>query len=112
MSHVQTLVLATAWGAVACGCQQLPGRCDQLLQQSVSGDQGGLSADRSRLLSDLVSATGRELPTGVDLFRSDAVLAEVLTHNNNIDSQLHTYIAYKHQVIQLNQLIFKDISIL
>lgn len=65
------------------GCRRLPGRCDQLLQQSVSGDERRLSVDGSRLLSGLVSATGRELLTGGDLSGSDAVLAEILTHNNN-----------------------------
>lgn len=69
--------------------QQLPGRCDQLLQQRVSGDQSRLSADGSRLLSGLVSAAGRELLTGGDLSGSDAVFAEILTNTNNDLHQLH-----------------------
>lgn len=61
----------------------LPGRCDQLLQQSVSGDQRCLSVDGSCLVPELVPATRRELVTGGDASGGDAVLAKVLSHNNN-----------------------------
>lgn len=56
----------------------LPGRCDQLLQQSVSGDQGSLGVDGSRFIPELVPASRRELVTGGDPSGGDAVLAEVL----------------------------------
>lgn len=64
----------------------LPGRCDQLLQQSVSGDQGSLGVDGSRFIPELVPASRRELVTGGDSSGGDAVLAEVLEHNNNDNS--------------------------
>lgn len=61
----------------------LPGRCDQFLQQSVSGDQRCLSVDGPCLVPELIPATRRELVTGGDAFGGDAVLAKVLPHNNN-----------------------------
>lgn len=61
----------------------LPGRCDQLLQQSVSGDQGSLGVDGSRFIPELVPASRRELVAGGDPSGGDAVLAEVLEHNDD-----------------------------
>lgn len=64
----------------------LPGRCDQLLQQSVSGDQGSLGVDGSRFIPELVPASRRELVTGGDPCGGDAVFAEVLENNNDNSS--------------------------
>lgn len=93
-SYLILFVSVLQWGwcvCVSCSCggcserflvhsEQLPGRCNQLLQQSVSWDQRRLSVDGSRLVPGLVSATGRELLTGGDLSGCDAVLVKVLTH--------------------------------
>lgn len=63
----------------------LPGRCDQFLQQSVSGDQRCLGVDGSCLVPELVLSTRSELVTGGDSSRGDAVLAKVLPRNNKIN---------------------------
>lgn len=55
-----------------------PGRGDQVLQQCVSRDQGGLSYYSSGLLQDLVSLSRPELLAGGDLSGSDAMFTEVL----------------------------------
>lgn len=58
----------------------VPGRCDQLLQEGVSRDEGCLSTHGSGLLLHRIFVTGREFLTGGDRIGSYSMLPKVLTN--------------------------------